>query len=260
MKKGLIVYNAQDKNKNEWFISTCLKSLNNDDFSLLYKEENEVLDYINHNHIDFVIFRCRNYYLLNEIESYGIRCFNSTKTNRLANNKYEAYLFFKEHDFPCLETSLERNDISFPLVMKSLDGHGGNEVYLIRGEDEIKASDKKFIYQKYLPNRGDVRLYVLNKKVIGAVKRSNVKDFRSNYSLGGEIEKYNPSKEMKDIAIKISELLDADYIGVDFIIYDKGFVVNEIEDPVGARMLLKANGVDAVSLFIEHIKNELSKS
>ena len=62
---------------------------------------------------------------------------------------------------------------------------------------------------------------------------------------------------MKDIAIKISEILDADYIGVDFIIYDKGFVVNEIEDPVGARMLLKANGVDAVSLFIKHIKNAL---
>ena len=62
---------------------------------------------------------------------------------------------------------------------------------------------------------------------------------------------------MIDIAIKISELLDADYIGVDFIIHDKGFVVNEIEDPVGARMLLKANGVDAVSLFIKHIKNAL---
>ena len=116
---------------------------------------------------------------------------------------------------------------------------------------------KKFIYQGYLANNGDVRLYVLNKKVIGAVKRSNDKDFRSNFSLGGEVEEYKASTEMIDIAIKISELLDADYIGVDFIIYDKGFVVNEIEDPVGARMLLKANGVDAVSLFIKHIKNAL---
>lgn len=257
MKKGLIIYNEHDKKVNEWFVESCLKSLNNDEFSLLYKEENEVLDYINANPIDFVIFRCRNYSLLNEIELRGIRCFNNTKTNSLANDKYRTYLFFKEHGFPCLETSLESKDISFPLVMKSLDGHGGKEVYLINSEDELKLSDKKFIYQEYLANNGDVRLYVLNKKVIGAVKRSNGKDFRSNYSLGGEIEEYNPSKEMKDIAIKISDILDADYIGVDFFIYDKGFIVNEIEDPVGARMLLKANGVDAVSLFIKHIKNAL---
>ena len=257
MKKGLIIYNDHDKKLNEWFVECCLKSLNNDEFSLLYKEENEVIDYINSNQIDFVIFRCRNYSLLNEIEKRGIRCFNNTKTNSLANDKYRTYLFFKEHGFPCLETSLERGDISFPLVMKSLDGHGGKEVYLINSEDELEPSDKKFIYQKFLPNMGDVRLYVLNKKVIGAVKRSNIKDFRSNFSLGGEVEEYKASTEMIDIAIKISELLDADYIGVDFIIYDKGFVVNEIEDPVGARMLLKANGVDAVSLFIKHIKNAL---
>jgi RimK family alpha-L-glutamate ligase len=257
MKKGLIIYNEHDKKLNEWFVECCLKALNNDEFSLYYKEENEVLDYVNNNPIDFVIFRCRNYSLLNEIELRGIRCFNNTKTNSLANDKYRTYLFFKEHGFPCLETSLDSKDISFPLVMKSLDGHGGKEVYLINFKNELKQSDKGFIYQKFLPNKGDVRLYVLNKKVIGAVKRSNDKDFRSNFSLGGEVEEYIPSKEMKDIAIKISEILDADYIGVDFIICDKGFIVNEIEDPVGARMLLKANGVDAVSLFIKHIKNAL---
>jgi glutathione synthase/RimK-type ligase-like ATP-grasp enzyme len=144
--------------------------------------------------------------------------------------------------------------------MKSLDGHGGNEVYLINSEDELEPSDKKFIYQGYLANNGDVRLYVLNKKVIGAVKRSNGKDFRSNFSLGGEVQEYKASKEMIDIAIKISELLDADYIGVDFIIYDKGFVVNEIEDPVGAKMLYKSTGIDAINLFIEHIKNSLKNN
>ena len=260
MKKGLIIYNEYDKKLNEWFVECCLKALNDDEFSLFYKEENEVIDYINSNQIDFVIFRCRNYSLLNEIEKRGIRCFNNTKTNSLANDKYRTYLFFKEYGFPCLETSLDSKDISFPLVMKSLDGHGGKEVYLINFKNELKQSDKGFIYQKFLPNKGDVRLYVLNKKIIGAVKRSSDKDFRSNFSLGGEVEEYIPSKEMKDIAIKISEILDADYIGVDFIIYDKGFIVNEIEDPVGARMLLKANGVDAVSLLIKHIKNALSNN
>ena len=65
---------------------------------------------------------------------------------------------------------------------------------------------------------------------------------------------------MIKIALEIAELLQADYIGVDFIIYDKGFVVNEIEDPVGAKMLYKVLGIDAPSLFIEDIKSKLSNN
>ena len=258
MKKGIIVYNKQDKELNQWFIDNCLNSLNNDNFSLFYKEEKEALDYINKNQVDFVIFRARDYELLNVIEARGIRCFNNALTNKIANNKYSTYQFLKEHGFPCLETFLDAKGLSFPYVMKSVDGHGGSEVYLISSKEERKPDNKKYIFQKYLPNNGDVRLYVLNGKIIGAVKRSNKQDFRSNFSLGGEVEAYEPSKEMTEIALKISRLLKSDYIGVDFIISDKEFVVNEIEDPVGARMLFKVSGIDAVSLFIEDIKNKLS--
>ena len=31
MKKGLIIYNDHDKKLNEWFVESCLKSLNNDE-------------------------------------------------------------------------------------------------------------------------------------------------------------------------------------------------------------------------------------
>ena len=257
MKKGLIIYNDKDRALNEWFIDNCLKSLNDDSFSLLYKEENEALDYVRQNEVDFVIFRARNSLLLNEIEIRGVRCFNNALTNKIANDKYKTYQFLKENGFPCLETFLDKGNLTYPFVMKSLDGHGGQEVYLINSEDEMEPTDKQYIYQGYLANKGDVRLYVLNNKVVGAVKRSNGQDFRSNFSLGGEVEEYEPSKEMIKIALQIAELLKSDYIGVDFIIYDKGFVVNEIEDPVGAKMLFKVSGIDAVSLFIEDIKNKL---
>ena len=257
MKKGLIIYNEKDKEINQWFINNCLKSLNNDDFSLFYKEEKEALDYINSNPIDFVIFRARNYALLTAIEARGVRCFNNSLTNKIANNKYRTYEFLKEHGLPCLETFLDSGKLSFPFVMKSVDGHGGSEVYLISSEDEMEPTDKEYIYQGFLANNGDVRLYVLNNEIIGAVKRTNGRDFRSNFSLGGEVESYKPSKEMIKIALEIVKLLKADYIGVDFIIHDKGFVVNEIEDPVGARMLLKASGIDAVSLFIQDIKDKM---
>ena len=62
-----------------------------------------------------------------------------------------------------------------------------------------------------------------------------------------------------DTAIKIAELLDADYIGVDFLKVGDNWLVNEIEDPVGARMLFKASGIDAASLFADYVYNTLIK-
>ena len=262
MKKGLIIYCYEDEKKNTWFINQCLKELNNSDFSLLYKEESEVLSYIKDNHIDFVIYRARNYQLLEQLEKMGVRCFNNSLTNKIANDKYETFLLAQKCHFPCLPTSLNRRDgIDYPCVLKSVSGHGGQGVFLINNEaDETKSLSvlsKKYVYQKYIPNASDVRLYILNHQFIGAVKREANKDFRSNYSLGGQVSAYDPDQEMVDIAIKVAEILKADYIGVDFIIDKTNFYINEIEDPVGARMLYQTQKVDAINLFVLDIKNKL---
>ena len=262
MKKGLIIYNSIDQKKNQWFIDKCLSEFNNDSFSLLYKEESEVLPYLDNNKVDFVIYRGRDYHLVELLENKGIKCFNNSLTNKTANDKYATYLLCKEQGFPCLETLLNNKDhLSYPVIMKSLNGHGGNEVYLINNQNEeeklLKKSQIDYIYQKYLTDAEDVRLYVLKHQVVGAVKRHNSGDFRSNYSLGGSVSKYEPSQEMVDIAIKVSKLLNAAYIGVDFLIKNEKIYLNEIEDPVGARMLYQTCNLDIVNLFCKEIKNRL---
>lgn len=262
MISGLIVYSKDDTNKNAWFISKCQEECQKEHISLIYKEENEVLEYINNHHVDFIINRSRNSQLVKISEKRGIRCFNRSLVSQIANDKYATYLFLKKQQFPVLKTSLDIKDFNqYPLVMKSLNGHGGNEVYLINSESDIdkitSKTSKKFLYQEYLPNEGDLRVYVLNQQVIGAVKRSNQKDFRSNYSLGGEVVFINPKQEIINAALKISRLLNADYIGIDFLITENAFFVSEIEDPVGARMLYQTSSIDIIKLFITHIVNEI---
>lgn len=262
MIKGLIVYNSLDQEKNKWFIDKCLNNLNDSKFSLLYKEENDVLSYIEDNKIDFVIYRARDYQLVESLEEKGVRCFNNSLTNKIANDKYATYLLCKEQGINCLETLLgNRENLSYPFIMKSIDGHGGQEVYLINNEQEhlkmLKKSQKHFIYQTYLSNCKDVRVYVLNHQIVGAVERHNDKDYRSNFSLGGEVKAYQPSQEMVDITVKISKLLNATYIGVDFLVCDNQIYLNEIEDPAGARMLYRTSNTDIVNLFIKEIKKQL---
>lgn len=262
MINGLIIYNSKDQDKNKWFIEECIKQCNDNNFSLLYKEESEVLSYVKDHKVDFVIYRARNHKLVELLEQKGIKCFNNSVTNKIANDKYATYLLCKEQGINCLETLLNNpSGLSFPFIMKSLDGHGGQEVYLIKDEKErlsiIKKSQKDFLYQRYLSKVKDVRVYVLNNQVVGAVLRKNDHDYRSNFSLGGEVEKYQPSQVMVDTVIKISKLLESTYIGVDFLINDNEIYLNEIEDPVGARMLYKTSDIDIINLFIKEIKKQL---
>ena len=262
MLSGLIIYSNSDKDKNSWFIDKCIKKISAQGFSLIYKDEDDALNYAKTTHIDFAIYRSRNFDLVQQLESLGIKCFNNSLTNKVANNKYLSYQFFEEHKLPCLKSNLSSDKLSFPFVMKSVNGHGGTDVYLIHNECEISQNQKdgkKYIFQQYYENNGDLRLYVLNKKVIGAVLRKNNSDFRSNFSLGGKVEKYEPEEEIVNLAIKVAKLLDADYIGVDFLKVNGGWLINEIEDPVGSRMLYETSDIDAIGLFIKHIKEKMSK-
>ena len=117
--------------------------------------------------------------------------------------------------------------------------------------------DLTFIYQDYLENNGDVRLYVLNKSVITSIKRDNPNDYRNNFSLGGNVSLFKPSKEIVESAIKIANLLNAGFIGVDFLLTKGGFKIIEIEDPVGSRMVYKTTDIDIISLYIDYVRNNI---
>ena len=257
MKSGLIIYSKTDQDKNTWFIDECIKRFANKGVSLIYIDETEIKKHLESNAISFAIYRGRDYKIVELLEDNGIRCFNNSTTNKIANDKLLTYEFLFKERMPVIPSfsSLEELD-SFPLVMKSVDGHGGQEVFLIHSKEEtetFKKQNKRYVYQRYYPNDGDLRLYVLDKKVIGAVYRHNKDDFRSNYSLGGEVVSFEPSQEIVDIATKVARLLDADYIGVDFIKINNQWMVNEIEDPVGARMLYKTSNIDVIGLLVDYI-------
>ena len=262
MISGLIIYNQIDIERNQWFIDKCLKELNDELFSLELVEENDALAVVSNKKIDFVINRSRNHQLMRHFESLGVVCFNNSLTNEIANNKWKTYKLLKKSDIPCIESYDYIDNIKeCPFVMKSLNGHGGQEVFLLNGKAEadkvLKKSQQKYIYQNYLENSGDLRVYLLGKRIIGAVLRQNDNDFRSNFSLGGSVIKYEPTQELINISLRIRDLLQSDFIGVDFLKTTNGFIVNEIEDPVGSRMLYQTSNINAISLLIAYIKDKM---
>ena len=259
MISGLIVYNAIDTVKNQYFIDEFLQKLNDEEISLSFLDEEFLSEYIKTHNVDFVVYRGRDYKMVELLDKKNVKVFNNSFTNKIANNKYLTYQFLKENSLPFIETS---KDPFYPCIMKSVSGHGGQEVFLVYNEDEKSNIQKEhpnleFIYQEYLENNGDVRLYVLNKSVITSIKRDNPNDYRNNFSLGGSVEVYKASQEMVDAALMIAHLLNADFIGVDFLLTKDGFKIIEIEDPVGSRMVYKTTDIDIIAKYIEYVRNNI---
>ena len=212
---------------------------------------------------DFVVMRAIRPDLSAMLETKGTRVLNNAETARVANDKWETFLLAHDMGIPVMDTMRftlpEHGSVDFPCVVKSLDGHGGSEVFLVKdaaGFAAVEATGKStFIAQPLCDEPGvDVRVYMLGGEVAAAVQRTSKTDFRSNFKLGGEAAIIHPEPEVIEMAKRLYERLKFCFAGVDFIRHGGKWVLNEIEDVVGTRMLY-ASGIDAARLFMRNVRS-----
>lgn len=261
--QGLIIYAKADKDKNIFFINKIINGFLKYHIDIIYYDEEDINN-IDVTLFDFAIYRGRDYKISQYLSINNIKVFNNYEINKTANDKYLSYALFKELNLPCFDTYLDINELNdYPIVMKTTSGHGGSEVFLINNKSEsykIKNKiNKKFIYQKYYSLDGDIRIYALGKEIICAIKRSNKNDFRFNYSLNGDIELYEIDEQIKNIVSILYKRLNYDFIGIDIFIKDNKYYLNEIEDPVGSRMVYKLLDIDIIDKFIDYIYQYLNE-
>lgn len=244
---GYLFYNHQDIERNKHFIDWLIQAGQSQGLVLELHTQN---DYKNLKKPDFIINRSRMYEIS---EFFNVTSFNSADVTRIANDKYLTYLTFKDK-VKMLFTSKEP---FYPSIVKAIDGHGGHEVYkLSQAKDLPKAN---YLYQKINSVLGkDLRVYILDNKILSAVLRTNKNSFKSNYSLGGSADLYHLNQEEIEIVHNILAILPIHYGGIDFLFDENNkLILNEIEDPVGARMLYNLTDLDIVNLFISSIKIRL---
>ena len=261
MVKGILVYTSADAEYNEWFIDHIIEEGRkcNLDIRLVLSDKEEVPD----NDIDFAIVRNRDSKLCKRLEDSNIRCFNSSYVVNIGNDKWEMYKDFNSAGIPVMYT--QKTKLPYPFVMKPVNGHGGENVYLIKNADEYESvisnipDDRQgdLIYQVIATEKGrDIRVYVVGGIILTAMERIAVdteKDFRSNYSLNGNAKEHALTDEELKLAAKVADHIKADFVGIDLIYNNGRPVVNEIEDAVGTRMLYSLTDIDPVREFVAHI-------
>ena len=261
MVKGILVYTSADAEYNKWFIDHIIEEGRkcNLDIRLVLSDKEEVSD----NDIDFAIVRNRDSKLCKRLEENNIRCFNSSYVVNIGNDKWEMYKDFNSAGIPVMYT--QKTKLPYPFVMKPVNGHGGENVYLIKNADEYESvisniPDERqgdLIYQVIATEKGrDIRVYVVGGIILTAMERIAVdteKDFRSNYSLNGNAKEHALTDEELKLAAKVADHIKADFVGIDLIYNNGRPVVNEIEDAVGTRMLYSLTDIDPVREFVAHI-------
>ena len=257
MIRGWLLYERDDAKLNQSFIHMLQQAARQKECELELHLADELQ--IPFPLPDFVWNRTRNSKLAEHFNSLGVRTFNNPSVNTFANDKLKAQQLARSLNIPCIDSWTEPHaDMPYPVVVKTRDGHGGKEVMLCTTEAELNEQlatlGTNIIIQPLIPsNNQDVRIWVLGKTILGAVKRTG-KTFKSNYTLGGSIEKFIVPTDLVQFVKKLVDALHPDYIGIDFLAGADGqFYFNEIEDPVGARSFFDLYDDDLPTLLIDYI-------
>ena len=178
--------------------------------------------------------------LISQIERYGIATCNPRECIEVCSDKFRAYLRLQEigmnqprtvlipnDEAETVDRAHEALDNEFPMVLKTLQGSKGVGVLLIETERSLQ-SQVSLIYkidpfcdillQEYIESDYDVRVVIVNREIIGAMKRNKITgDFRSNMSQGAKAESVTLTELEKDHCLQAAKAVNGQWVGVDFI-------------------------------------------
>lgn len=168
------------------------------------------------------------------LEKKGVKCVNSSSyLGWTRMGKIAQHGVFLQNEIPLVPTKIFYTreqvldvDWEYPVIVKHERGSQGKSVRKIENRDELKEYLERIneknvgmmLWQKYLPTRWDLRVIVIDGKAIGAMKRSaKGGEFRSNFSLGGDVNVWQLSDKERDLSERVAKVCNLDYCGVDIM-------------------------------------------
>lgn len=151
-----------------------------------------------------------------------------------------------------------------PLIIKLLEGTQGLGVVLAETKKASQSVIEAFhglkariIVQEFIKEAkgADIRVFVVNGKVVGAMKRQGAEgEFRSNLHRGGKATVIKLSRAERQAALAAAKALGLDVAGVDMLQSDRGPLILEVNSSPGLEGIEKATGIDVASTIVKYIE------
>lgn len=291
--KGFIVRNAYFKAEQlEYQVQSIKRELENlgVEIDVVYNGYDCFLDeYANivcpYKNYDFCVYLDKDKYLGLMIEKQGIPVFNSPRSIEICDDKLLTLLtlsgkgikvpktFFAPLCFTRGATVDENavqkiiNELSLPIVAKKSFSSLGKGVFLLKTKQELidfinqNPFDPK-IFQEFISSSYgvDIRIICIGKKFYSAMERYSEGDFRSNSALGGKAKKIETTKEFIEVAEKVANILNLDYMGIDLLIGKTGEpIVCEVNSNAFFTTMDEVVGVNVAKAYAEYIIKKVGK-
>jgi len=211
-------------------------------------------------------------------ESMGVRVVNNSTSLAVATNKLwtlkklvengirvpkTAVAFSDEASFKCAEL------LKYPVVVKPIDGSWGRLIALARDEEELRAvlehrsyipspTMKVYMIQEFVrkPSR-DVRVLVVGDEVVATIYRVS-NHWITNAARGGNALPAKVDEELKEIALKVAEVVDGKVLGIDiFEDPERGYLVNEVNAVPEFKNAAAATGIPIHLKIAEYLKSQV---
>ncbi len=157
-----------------------------------------------------------------------------------------------------------------PLVIKLLEGTQGLGVVLTESKnaaesviDAFNQLRARIIVQEFIKEAGgaDIRAFVVDGKVVGAMKRRAKKgEFRSNLHRGGSARVIELTPEENAAAIKATSVLGLGIAGVDMLQSARGPLIMEVNASPGLEGIEKATGTNIADKILDYIERNAAYS
>ena len=207
--------------------------------------------------------------LIEQMELAGLFVLNRYTPIVKTKNKVKTMQILDHYGIPIPKTVIVHspNELSsavkklggFPIIVKTPVGSYGAGVTIVESMRALKSfllwNQPLYLFQQFVKfSKGkDVRVFVVNGKVVGTMMRSAKKgEFRSNIELGGVGKPVEITDEEASIAIRSIQALDLNYGGVDIIRGKDGPAVLEVNSNPGFKALEKATGTNIAQAIVEY--------
>ena len=218
--------------------------------------------------------------LISELERLGVCCVNSRTSISIASDKYRSYIRLKNYGLNqpktvlvpnenSVEKSFENLDTKFPIILKTLRGSKGVGVLFVESERSLNSVVQlifktdpmaDLLIQEYIKTDFDVRVLILEGKIVATMQRDVLEgDFRSNYSQGAKVKKYNLSELETEQSLLAAKSVGGILSAVDFIPSNdpknKPPYMLEVNSSPGTEGIEEASGKNIVKEILEHFNN-----
>lgn len=212
------------------------------------------------------------------LEAAGVAVLNPPKAVECAVDKYLTTARLERAGLPVPETVVcEGADAAMTalemlggdVVVKPIFGSEGRGIVRVSDPDlalrtfrTLERIQAVLYLQRFIAHEGcDVRVMVLDGRVLGGMKRRSGGDFRTNVARQAQAEPHTPTDRESDWALRAAEAIGTRLAGID-ILYDRqgsGYVI-EVNGVPGWRAFGRVTGIDVAARVIESLERGLGAS